>query len=79
MFVIKTPVKGYSGKGYGLTFVDGEAKTEDEALAKRLKILGYIVKKEKVAAKKAPEIEPPDTDSDETEPEDDSSGDAEGE
>lgn len=45
MFKIIAPVKE-TGTGYGLTFVDGVAETDNEALAKKLQAKGYIIAKE---------------------------------
>lgn len=44
MFKIKAPTK-YTGKGWGLNFVEGEAETDNAALAKKLESKGYKVEK----------------------------------
>ena len=58
--IVRTPVDGYTGPGWGLYFVNGEAQTEDAALAESLQKKGYIIvsaeppaQPKKPAAKKA--------------------------
>lgn len=48
MYIIKAPVKSYSGTGFGLTFVDGVAKTDNGNLAGYLSARGYAVEQEGV-------------------------------
>ena len=55
MYTIKTPVEGYTGLGYGLRFVNGEAHTDNERIAKILRKLGYTVTKNGVSEKKNPD------------------------
>ena len=43
MYIIKSPVKGYSGFGYGIHFQNGEAKTDSEHIAGILRNKGYEV------------------------------------
>ncbi len=44
MFKIKAPTN-YTGKGWGLNFVEGEAETDNAVLAKKLESKGYKVVK----------------------------------
>lgn len=58
--IVRTPVDGYTGPGWGLYFINGEAQTEDAALAASLQKKGYIIvsaeppaQTKKTAARKA--------------------------
>ncbi|MEI5099001.1 hypothetical protein RB200_10620 [Streptomyces sp. PmtG] len=55
MALIRTPVEGYSGPGVaGLTFVDGQAETDDEAVIAYARRRGYAV--EDTAPKRKPPV-----------------------
>ena len=54
MYTIKTPVKGYTGFGFGIHFSNGEAQTSDERIARTLRDLGYEVTSSEVS--NSPEI-----------------------
>lgn len=46
VFIIKTPVKGYTGVSFGVPFANGEGKTIDPWLVQRFKESGYEVTEE---------------------------------
>lgn len=52
-YTVHTPVKGYTGSGWGLTFADGVAQTDDKALAAKLARKGYEVTDNKAPKAKA--------------------------
>lgn len=45
-YIITAPVSDFSGMSWGLVFTDGQAETENQRLAYRLKSMGYDVKKD---------------------------------
>lgn len=55
MYTVKAKSK-FTGKAWGLNFIDGAAKTDDKVLAEKLGRRGYAVSEVKA---KAPAHEPP--------------------
>lgn len=58
-YTIHTPVKGYTGAGWGLTFADGIARTDNKALADKLARRGYAVTDAKAPKSDPPKSDPP--------------------